>query len=33
MEVGDAWRPIDAADTEPRYQFIKRWLESQTTDW
>jgi hypothetical protein len=33
MEVGDAFRPVPAADSPAKYQFIKRWLESQTVDW
>jgi hypothetical protein len=33
MEVGDAFRPVPAADSPAKYQFIKRWLASQTVDW
>jgi carboxylesterase type B len=33
MEVGDAFHPITAADSPAKYQFIKRWLETQTVDW
>lgn len=33
MEVGNAFRPIPAASTQARYEFIKRWLESQPKNW
>jgi carboxylesterase type B len=33
MEVGNAFRPITAADSPAKYRFIKRWLASQTVDW
>jgi carboxylesterase type B len=33
MEVGDAFRPVAAADSPAKYEFIKRWLESQAKDW
>jgi carboxylesterase type B len=33
MEVGDAFGPIPVAGSQAKYEFIKKWLESQTMDW
>jgi hypothetical protein len=33
MEVGDAFRPIAAADSPAKYAFSKKWLDSQAVDW
>ncbi|MFE6486379.1 carboxylesterase/lipase family protein [Streptomyces sp. NPDC057757] len=33
MELGDRFTPIPAADSEPKYAFLRSYLESQTTEY